>query len=235
METLLDKFEADPELWVGVIAGRDSRPDRPVFCAGADLKAISGADGDWPARDLKSLQGGFAGIVQRRRTKPLIAAVHGAALAGGCEIVLACDICVASRAARFGLPEVKRSLIPAAGGCFRLPQRLPRAVAIEMIVTGEPISANRAHALGLVGTLVNAPEDTLPAALALADRIVTNAPLAVREALRVARDAADMRDEDAFALSDERLRHLATTPDFVEGPKAFREKRPPRWTGKSRL
>ena len=154
MHLLMDKFEADDDLWVGIVAARDNTPEKPVFCAGADLKAMSGHGGKWPRR--KGNSGGFAGLVMRERVKPLIAAVHGAALAGGCEIVLASDMVIASTNARFGVPEVKRSLIPAAGGNFRLMQKLPRSIALELILTGDPIPASKAFDLGLVNRLVGA-------------------------------------------------------------------------------
>lgn len=211
---------------------RDNTPERPVFCAGADLKAMSGRGGQWPRR--KSNSGGFAGLVMRKRVKPLIAAVHGAALAGGCEIVLASDMVVASTNARFGVPEVKRSLIPAAGGNFRLMQKLPRSIALEMILTGDPIPASKAYELGLVNRLVE-PGAELSTAIELAKAITVNAPLAVREALRVAREGVTMEDDEAFALSNERMSYLSTTPDYKEGPLAFTEKRAPKWTGKAKI
>src|SRR5438067_7641364 len=176
MEAAIDRLEDDPETWVGVLTG-----EGPVFSAGADLKAIAAGQGN----QLGTKRGGFGGITRRARTKPIIAAVDGPALAGGCEIALACDLIVASRAASFGLPEVKRSLAAAAGGLFRLPRILPPAVAMELILTGDPLPAERAHALGLVNELV-APGEVLRAALALAERVSANAPVAVRESRRVA-------------------------------------------------
>src|ERR1700694_4198221 len=139
IEAAIDNLEEDPEVRAGVVAG-----EGPVFSAGADLKAIAAGQ----ANSLQTARGGFAGITQRERTKPLIAAVDGPALAGGCEIALACDMIVASRQAIFGLPEVKRSLLAAAGGLFRLPRTLGPQVAMEAILTGEPISAQRAYDLG---------------------------------------------------------------------------------------
>src|SRR3954464_1071252 len=146
MEAAIDTLEADPETWVGVVASTG-----PVFSAGADLKAIAAGEGE----SLSTRSGGFAGITRKVRTKPLIAAVDGPALAGGCEIALACDLIVASRAARFGLPEVKRSLVAAAGGLFRLPRSLPPKVAMEIVLTGDPITAERAYEFGLVNHLVD--------------------------------------------------------------------------------
>ena len=221
LPTALDAFEADEDLWVGVVCSAHPK----VFCAGADLKAVSAGT------PISTLKGGFAGIVKYPRRKPMIAAVDGAALAGGCEIVLACDMCVAGDRARFGVPEVKRSLIPAAGGNFRLMQKLPRSIALELILTGDPIPAEKAYELGLVNRLVQ-PGEELETAIELAKTITVNAPLAVREALRVAREGVSMEDDDAFKLSNERMGYLSTTPDFREGPLAFTEKRAPKWTGK---
>ena len=228
MEHYMDAFEADDTLWVAIVAARDANPAKPVFCAGADLVALSGKGGKWPKRPRT--KGGFAGLVMRERTKPLIAAVHGTALAGGCEIVLASDLVIASSNARFGVPEVKRSLIPAAGGNFRLLQKMPRNLALELILTGDPIPAQRAYELGLINHLVE-PGSELDAAVALAKRITVNAPIAVREALRVAREGVMMSDAEAFRLSNQRMAYLSTTPDFREGPLAFAEKREAKWTG----
>jgi enoyl-CoA hydratase len=222
MEAGLDRLEDDPETWVGVVTG-----EGPVFSAGADLKAIAAGQ----AADLQTERGGFGGITARRREKPLIAAVDGPALAGGCEIALSCDLVVASRAARFGIPEVKRSLVAAAGGLFRLPRALPPAVAMEMALTGDPIDAERAHALGMVNQLVE-PGEALEAALALADRIVVNAPVAVRESRRVMVEGAIADDEVAWRLTREAMARTVATEDFQEGPRAFIEKREPRWTGR---
>src|SRR5438309_11919725 len=170
MEAAIDQLEDDDDVWVGIVAG-----EGPVFSAGADLKAISSGQ----AAELQTERGGFAGIAHRDRAKPVIAAVDGPALAGGCEIALACDLIVASTQARFGIPEVKRSLVAAAGGLFRLPQALPRNIALELALTGDPIDAERAYAFGLVNVLVE-PGQALDGALALAERITANAPLAVR-------------------------------------------------------
>src|SRR5205814_7952141 len=171
MEAGIDRLEDDPELWAGVVAGVG-----PVFSAGADLKVIASGR----PQDLLTDRGGFAGIARRERRKPIVAAVDGPALAGGCEIALACDLIVASKQARFGVPEVKRSLVAAAGALFRLPRALPRNIALEMIMTGDPISAERAYEFGLVNDLCE-PGDAFDRALALAERITVNAPLAVRK------------------------------------------------------
>ncbi len=222
IEAAIDRLEADDDLWVGIITGAGS-----VFSAGADLKAVSSGQ----AGNISTERGGFAGLVSRARTKPLIAAVDGPALAGGTEIVLACDLVVASTAARFGVPEVKRSLVAAAGGLFRLPAALPRNIATELILTGDPIAAERAHAFGLVNVLCE-PGEALVEAKTLAARITVNAPLAVRASLQVMRDAEGATDEEGFALSNRAMARLFKTEDFAEGPLAFIEKRAPVWKGR---
>lgn len=225
MEAHLDAFEADDELWIGIIESCHPK----TFCAGADLKSVNKGE------PVFGPKGGFAGLVNYPRTKPLIAAVDGMALAGGCEIVLACDLVVASQKAQFGVPEVKRSLIPAAGGLFRLPRKIPHAVAMELILTGEPITVDRAYALGLVNQICDSGREAcLAAAIKMAERITVNAPLAVREAKRCVDELAysGAEDEKAFEVSNNGLMSLMMTPDFREGPKAFIEKRAPNWTGK---
>lgn len=221
MEQAIDRLEAEDGVWVGVLTGEGS-----VFSAGADLKAIASGQ----AGALMTKRGGFAGLVRRQRTKPLIAAVDGPALAGGCEIALSCDLIVASTAAAFGVPEVKRALVAAAGGLFRLPRALPQAIALEAILTGDPITAERAHHYGLVNELVE-PGQAVAAAVALAQRIAANAPLAVQASLRVVRsmaaDESDLFDESARAMAE-----MMSTEDFAEGPRAFIEKRAPEWKGR---
>lgn len=222
IESAIDRLEESPEVWVGVIAG-----EGPVFCAGADLKAIASGQ----AGDLQTARGGFAGIARRDRTKPIIAAVDGPALAGGCEISLACDLIVASRNASFGLPEVKRSLVAAAGGLFRLPRVLPPKLAMEMILTGDPITAERAYEFGMVNQLVE-PGQALEAALALAERICVNAPMAVWESRKVVLQAATADDDTLWRMSGQGMATLFQTEDFQEGPRAFIEKRSPVWKGR---
>ena len=221
IEAAIDRLESDADLWAGVIAA-----EGPVFSAGADLKAI--ARGEFA--ELVTERGGFAGIAKRERTKPLIAAVDGPALAGGFEIVLACDLVVASSNARFGIPEVKRSLIAAAGGLFRLPRAIPRNVALELALTGDPIDAERAHVLGLVNVLTE-PGAVVEAALALADRIIANAPLAVQASRRVLLGTLSSDEDEGWRVTFEETAALAATEDFLEGPRAFVEKRPPEWKG----
>ena len=222
MEAAIDSLEADDDVWVGVVTG-----EGPVFSAGADLKAIAAGK----AGDLQTGRGGFGGITRRERTKPLIAAVDGPALAGGCEIALACDLIVASTNAAFGLPEVKRSLGAVAGGLFRLPRVLPPKIAMEIVLTGDPITAERAYALGMVNELVE-PGQAVTAARALAARIAVNAPLAVRESRKVVMAAATNSDETLWQMGFDAMARLAGTEDFAEGPRAFIEKRAPQWKGR---
>jgi enoyl-CoA hydratase len=222
MEAAIDRLEQDDDIWAGVLTGAGS-----TFSAGADLKLFATGED----RYMFTERGSFGGIVRRERTKPLIAAVDGPALAGGCEIALACDLIVASPAARFGLPEVKRSLVPAAGGLARLPRALPPQLAMLMMLTGDSIDGERAHQLGMVAEL--APEgEAVAAALALADRINANAPLAVRETLRILRARPDQTFDETFAEGRQAMKRLSATEDYREGPRAFVEKRPPQWQGR---
>jgi enoyl-CoA hydratase len=221
IEAALDDVEADNEVWAVVLTGRG-----PVFSAGADLKVVASGGGI----ELMTKRGGFGGITQREFPKPLIAAVNGPALAGGFEIVLSCDLVVAADDARFGLPEVKRGLFASAGGLVRLPKRVPLALATEVAVTGEPIDARRAHALGLVNRVVPR-EQVVDEALALAALIAENAPVAVRSSLRMVREAGDLSEADAWRLNGELMAEVGSTKDAIEGATAFAEKRKPNWTG----
>lgn len=222
MEAHLDTIEADDDLWVGIVTGTGS-----AFCAGADLKEVAAGNG----RSLGTKRGGFAGLVLRERSKPLIAAVNGTAVAGGCEILLACDMAVVAEGVRIGVPEVKRSLVAAAGALWRLPRTIGPALAAELVMTGDPITAERAHQLGLVNAVVPA-ERVLDEAVALADRITANAPLAVQASRRVLRQAFDVDETTLAKESGRAFASLVDTDDFAEGPRAFIEKRPPRWTGR---
>jgi enoyl-CoA hydratase/carnithine racemase len=223
LDRIVRDSEADPSVRVVVLTGMGGR----AFCSGADLKEVAGGRLD----SLWTRDGGFAGLVRARRSKVWIAAVDGLALAGGFEIALACDLIVASDDAEFGLPEVKRGLIAAAGGLYRLPRSIPRAIACELIATGERLSAHRALAFGLVNR-VAAKEQILAVALALAATIAANAPIAVRESLKIARQAFDLDDATLAAMSDEGQQRVMQTDDFLEGPRAFIEKRAPRWLGR---
>lgn len=214
--------EADDAVRAVVLAG-----EGPVFCAGADLTVVAAGRAD----DLWTETGGFAGFVHAPRGKPWIAAVEGPALAGGCEIALACELIVAGEKASFGLPEVTRGLVAAAGGLYRLPRALPRAVALELILTGGRLEAARAHALGLVNRLTAAGA-ARNEAVALAVTIAGNAPLAVRESLGVARLAPDSDEAGLRRASAAARARVQASEDYREGPRAFVEKRPPRWTGR---
>ena len=222
MEAALDKFEGDPNLWVAILTANGK-----AFCAGADLKEISAGN----AHKLFTAKGGFAGIAKRERTKPLIAAIAGSALAGGTEVALSCDMIVCSTETNFGLPEVKRSLLAGAGGLFRLPRAVGMATALEAILTGDPLPAQRAYELGMVNKVV-APDAVMAEALKLAERIVVNAPLAVQESRAVTVRAFHDDDASLWAASDAGFARLAKTEDYKEGPLAFIEKRAPNWKGK---
>jgi len=181
---------------------------------------------------MATKRGGFGGIVTREHAKPIIAAVDGPALAGGTEIALACDLLVASRTAVFGIPEVKRNLVAAAGGLFRLPRKLPRNIAMELALTGRlDFPAERAYHFGWVNALCEEGE-ALATAKKLAAQICENAPLAVRESRRIMLAATDQPDEVGWRLSGEGIAKVFGTEDFKEGLAAFVEKRAPRWKGR---
>lgn len=222
----LQAAQDDPEVRAVVITGAGES-----FCAGADLKAISRREsifhpdrGDW----------GFAGYVQHYIDKPTIAAVNGNALGGGTELALASDLVIAEERSKFGLPEVKRGLIAAAGGVFRIVDQLPRKVAMELLFTGEPISATQAREWGLINQVV--PEGTVvEAALALAERITCNAPLAVWASKRVAYgvdDSVIAGDEAGWSRTMREIGAVLRSEDAKEGPRAFAEKRAPVWKAK---
>ncbi len=221
IESGLDEFEADDTIQAVVLTGNG-----PVFCAGADLKLVAVGKG----AEMATARGNFAGIVRRDYSKPLIAAVNGPALAGGFEIMLACDLVVAAEDSRFGLPEVKRGLFAAAGALVRLPNRVPLALATEMAITGDPIDAPRALQLGLVNRVVPA-DQVLDEALALAARIAANGPLAVKNTLRMVREAGDLGEDAAWTRNFELAMEVFASKDSIEGATAFAEKREPKWTG----
>ncbi len=227
LEAAVDRLEADPEVWIAVLAANSAGQEKPVFCAGADLKAINSGQ----AAALNTQRGGFAGFCYRERTKPVIAAIDGLATAGGCEITLACDLVVASTRAAFGLAEVKRNLVAGAGGLFRLPRAIGQAAAMDVILTGEPITAQRAYELGMVSRLVE-PGEALAGALQLAAKIAENAPLAVWESRQVVLSAAYEDDATLKRLTDAAFGRVISSEDTKEGLMAFIEKRPPNWSGR---
>ncbi len=226
LEAAIDQLEADDEVWVGIIQANTEGQSRPVFCAGADLKAVNSGEG---AR-LNTERGGFAGFVYRERRKPVIVAVDGLATAGGCEIVLAADLVVASTQSSFGLAEVKRNLIAGAGGLFRLPRAIGQAAAMEAILTGEPFTAERAFGLGLVSRLTE-PGEALAEAMKLAEQISKSAPMAVAESRRVVLAAAYEDDDTLKKMTNDAMRRIMASEDLTEGLTAFIEKRAPNWQG----
>ncbi len=223
LEAALERVEADPDIWVAILTGAGPH----AFCAGADLKEVSNGRG----ATLSTPKGGFGGFVRAKRGKVWIAAAQGHALAGGLELLLSCDLSVVSENANLGLPEVKRSLVAGAGGVFRLPRALPKAIALEMVTTGDPISAARAAHLGLINAAVP-PSEVIPTALTLARRVTVNAPIAVRESLGVVRQAYDLTEAELWEICNIASQNVRETEDFREGPRAFVEKRAPNWVGR---
>ena len=214
LDAALNLLDDDDELWCGVLTGGPK-----FFSAGADL-----AEG--PGEPTE--RGGIVGIINRTRTKPLIAAVEGFALGGGMELVLCCDLVVASTAAQFGLPEVKRGLMPDFGGVFRVARVLPANVARELLLTGDPLPAERAERLGFVNVLTE-PGTAIDAAVALAERICENAPIAGREALAIVNSVISGDEEPLWERSHATHARLLQTEDVKEGVSAFFERRPPQW------
>ncbi|MET7999180.1 crotonase/enoyl-CoA hydratase family protein [Amycolatopsis sp. NPDC005232] len=216
----LDTLESDPTLRAGVLTGAEG-----TFSAGMDLKAaLAGESPEIPGR-------GFGGLTEAALTKPLIAAVEGWAMGGGFELALSCDLVVAGEDAKFGLPEVKRGLIAAGGGAIRLPKRLPHHLAMELLLTGEPITGTKAGELGLANRVVAAGEATA-VALQLAELVTRNAPLALAAVKKIVRAADGVSEPEAFAAQREELKTLMTSADVREGMTAFAERRAPQWTGR---
>ena len=220
MAAALDRLDAEDDLRVGIVTGAGG-----YFSAGMDLKAF--VQGESPYAGDR----GFAGITQRSSRKPLIAAIEGFALAGGFEVALSCDLIVASREARFGIPEVKRSLVAAGGALLRLPRRIPYHLAMELALTGEPIGAERAHELGIVNRLAE-PGAALDTALELAAAIVKNAPLALIASKQIIEQSPEWSAEEMWAKQGEISGPVFASEDAREGATAFAEKREPVWRGR---
>lgn len=216
----LDELDARDDLRLGIVTGAGG-----TFCSGMDLKGF--LRGESPMVEGR----GFAGLTERPPRKVLIAAVEGYALAGGFEMVLACDLVVASRAVKFGLPEAKRGLVASAGGLMRLPRRIPYHLAMEFALTGDMLDAERAHALGLVNRLVE-PGQALAGALQLGESVAANGPLAVATSKRIVSESVDWSQAEMFERQKPIAAPVFTSADAREGSAAFAEKRKPNWTGR---
>jgi enoyl-CoA hydratase len=217
LDDALNERDDDDEVWAGVLTGT---PD--VFSAGSDLTARG---------DYHTVRGGEYGIIRRRRRKPLVAAVEGPALGGGLEIVLACDLVVAARTARFGLPEVGIGVVPTCAGLFRAPRALPLNLARQLILTGQPIEAQRAYEVGFVNVL-SEPGEALAGAVTLAQQLCANAPVSVQACLAAVNDIVATGDEFGWQQTTLALAAAQGSADAREGVTAFLEKRPPVWTGR---
>jgi enoyl-CoA hydratase len=216
----LDRLDAEADLRVAIVTGAGG-----TFCSGMDLKAFVKGERPWVG------DRGFAGITQRGSTKPLIAAVEGYALAGGFEVALSCDLIVAARDARFGIPEVKRSLVAAGGGLIRLPKRIPYHLAMELALTGDPIGAERAYEIGIVNRLAD-PGEAVTVARELAAAIAANGPLALDATKRILQEAPDWPLEEAWERQAAIAGPVFGSEDAREGAMAFTEKRDPVWKGR---
>jgi enoyl-CoA hydratase len=216
----MDELDSNDDICVAIITGADG-----TFCSGMDLKAF--VTGEMPVVEGR----GFAGLTERSPRKPLIAAVEGYALAGGLELAISCDLIVTADNAKFGIPEVKRGLAAAGGGLVRLPRQIPSRLAMELALTGDFITAQRAHEMRLVNEVV-AAGTALDAAKALAKRIAANGPLAVAVSKQVILDSADWSTDEMWQKQQEIVNPVFTSEDAIEGSVAFAEKRAPNWKGK---
>ncbi|HAD10381.1 MAG TPA: enoyl-CoA hydratase [Porticoccaceae bacterium] len=217
LDAALNRLEDEQDLWAAVITGGPE-----MFCAGTDMAATSGTP---------TPRGGIYGVVGRTRTKPLIAAVEGVAFGGGFEVVMACDMVVAATNARFGLPEVKRGLVPTSGAIFRASRVLPLNVAKQVMLTGEELSPEQGLRLGLVNQLTD-PGAALDGALAMAEQIIANSPVAVQQSLQAIDALASANDELGWELTTKARKVINESEDAKEGVAAFFEKRPPVWRGR---
>src|SRR5215212_3679744 len=222
----VEEADADPEIRAVIITATGDR----AFCAGMDLRGF--AEGTGGARNADDERGlaAYQRFAREGTNKPVIGAANATAVAGGFELLLACDMVVASSAARFGLPEVKRSLFAAGGGVF-LGRRIPAAVALELVLTGDQVDAPRAAALGLINRVVD-PDRVLPEAIALAERVAANGPLGVRAAKRLVRGSATLPDAEVWALQEQLHPGVFGSQDAKEGATAFIERRSPVWQGR---
>ena len=220
LSAALDRLDEDGDLRAGILTGAQN-----TFCAGMDLKAF--VKGESPVIEGR----GFAGLTEAPPAKPLIAAVEGYALAGGCEVALACDLIVAARGARFGIPEVKRGLVAAGGGLVRLPRRIPSAIAMELALTGDAIDAERAERLGLVNRVCDDGQ-AIDVATELAGAITANAPLALQASKQIVRESWNWTEDEWPRRQAPGVQQVMGSQDAIEGSKAFAEKRAPQWTGR---
>lgn len=218
----VERFETDDEARVAVLTGNGQ-----AFSAGMDLKAFSSGE----MSGISHPTYGLAGFVQRPRTKPVIGAINGFALAGGCEIAISCDLLVAAESATFGVPEPARGLFAAAGGVFRLPRMMPYRKALELILTADRISAQEAYDFGLINHVVPDGE-LMDRALALAERIGRNAPLSIKASLQLARVTYDLDEDALWQKNNELAGTVMTSEDAMEGAMAFVQKRDPEWKGR---
>jgi len=215
----MDRLDSDDNLRVGILTGAGG-----TFCSGMDLKGF--LRGESPSVEGR----GFGGVVQQPPEKPLIAAVEGYALAGGLELMIACDLVVASAAAKFGIPEVKRGLVAAAGGVMMLPDQIPERIAMELALTGDFIDAPRAYELGLINRVTDG--DALAGAKELAARIVANGPLAVKVSKQVIKQSRGWSMDERYKRQTQLIAPVFVSEDAREGAAAFAEKRAPNWKGK---